>query len=199
VGTYRRLSDPEAVALNRKQLQDRIREENVYWERRSRRRMSAADRAAMMQFGTLLHRYVDLDMMLAHTIALAQGEQPPDYLASRVDGSAPRSPRRMQLSRQRGYRLPYGVRVVSRAGAYGNPFTGRLAVEEFARFLGERHTGSGKAVYAGIRYPSDEEIAQLAGWDLACWCALTTEPGLHCHADVLLYRANRNTAFRRHE
>ena len=68
--------------------------------------------------------------------------------------------------------------------------TGDGAAENFARYIKAR-----AKPWPGwtdlIDYPSDEEIrAELAGKDLACWCA----PGKMCHADVLLRVANRETA-----
>ena len=48
MGSYRRLTDAEALALNRGQLLDRIGEENAYWERRKNRQMSAEDRAKLL-------------------------------------------------------------------------------------------------------------------------------------------------------
>jgi hypothetical protein len=184
--TYRRLTEEEALALNHKQLLDRLGEENVYWDRRSQRRMGEDDRRAMAVFSTILHRYANLSDMLDHTIAGARGLPGPDYLMSRVDGGPPRPPRRVQLSRRSGFRLPYGVRVVSRPGRFGNPFRGPHAVAVFARFLAERDTPAGKIVFSAIEYPGPGEIANLAYWDQACWCGLTDEPGEHCHADVLL-------------
>ena len=92
-------------------------------------------------------------------------------------------PKRIQLSRKRGYRKPAGAVVVARPTRWGNPFIikpgeSRADVVELYR----------RAIEQGaleLRVP--EVRAELAGKDLACWCPLD-QP---CHADVLLEIANR--------
>lgn len=95
-------------------------------------------------------------------------------------------PRRVQLSRRKGYRKPAGAIVVSRPTRWGNPFAvardadtdaRRRLVGDYRSFL-ER--GLGAVTVADVR-------GQLRGKDLACWCPL----GQPCHADVLLEIANR--------
>lgn len=99
---------------------------------------------------------------------------------------------RIKLSRARGWRKPEGTIVVARPGPWGNPFVvGKYgtAAECVAQFTLLAHgyldlgTGTG---------PCDEQIRlarrirdqihELAGHDLACWCQI----GKPCHADVLL-------------
>jgi hypothetical protein len=84
--------------------------------------------------------------------------------------------RRVQLRRIYGSRKPPGTVVVTRASkCWGNPFSAKeygrdRAIELYREYL--RHTPE-----------LVERIhRELAGRDLACWCALD-EP---CHADVLL-------------
>lgn len=101
-------------------------------------------------------------------------------------------PERIQFNRFNGEPLPLGARLVTRPGRFGNPFKGPFAAEEFARYIAERGTLTGRIVYAAIQYPSDEEIrTALAGCDLACACRPPTlgEPDL-CHAATLLAIAN---------
>lgn len=92
-------------------------------------------------------------------------------------------PRRIQLRRTRGWRLPDGAVVVARPTRWGNPFV-----------VGE--DGIADRVEAVSRYREyvarDPRVAQAArerlrGRDLACWCPLDAP----CHADVLLELANR--------
>lgn len=119
-------------------------------------------------------------------------------------------PERIQRRRVKGWRLPADAVIVDRSTRYGNPINlsdvgaqypslddrqlaqlvvvdfkvlavaGRLAFPNWRRLGGER----GPIEWI---YPSVAEIrAELAGKDLACWCALD----MPCHADVLLELAN---------
>lgn len=120
------------------------------------------------------------------------------------------SPKRIQRKRTAGWRMPEGAVSVGRPGKWGNPINlsdvgaqypslndhqvATMAVRDFEtlatkgelsfpnwRFLGGRR---GPVRWT---YPAIADIqAELAGRDLACWCALD-EP---CHADVLLKIAN---------
>ena len=91
-------------------------------------------------------------------------------------------PKRIQMSRRKGWKKPAGTIYVGRPTAWGNPFKmgpTLSAAEAVAKF--ERHL-------AGL--PGSERkplLAPLRGKNLACWCALD-EP---CHADVLLEWANK--------
>lgn len=91
-------------------------------------------------------------------------------------------PRRLQLSRARGWRLPEGAVSVAHPTRWANPFrpqwrtpaANATAVEHYRDYL--------------ARNPAlvDAARADLAGKDLACWCT----PSLPCHADILLAIAN---------
>lgn len=108
------------------------------------------------------------------------------------------APRRIQLSRAKGYRKPAGAIVVSRPSRWGNPLTmdgdREAAAEWFGVMLDLRCAGKLPPTHrSGHEYPSDEEIrAVLAGHDLCCWCPLVDAEGnrVPCHADVLLSLAN---------
>ena len=121
------------------------------------------------------------------------------------------APRRIRLSRTRGWRKPPGAVVVSRPTRWGNPFrVGAtymwLAGEEdrawpvpTSREPGEYADGlhvvrcpdTATAVTWFRRWAEGDYTAEarrlLRGHDLACWCPLD-QP---CHADVLLELANR--------
>jgi hypothetical protein len=99
-------------------------------------------------------------------------------------------PARLQLSRKRGFQLEQVSRAanglpaktVARPSRWGNPFViGRdgSQAECVASF---RHWVRGPA-QVDYRAAARQE---LAGYNLACWCAL----GTPCHADVLLSLAN---------
>ena len=89
-----------------------------------------------------------------------------------------RKPHRVQLSRARGWRLPPGAVSVAYPTKWANPFrpaartpaANAAAREQYRGYLAEHPD-----LVAAAR-------AELAGKDLACWCA----PELPCHADVLL-------------
>ncbi len=110
------------------------------------------------------------------------------------------APKRIRLSRAKGWRKPEGAIVVARPSRWGNPYTlgayaddypdhseaswRRIAVSDFRAVLSGRFEWDDPET----TYPSVDEIrAELAGHDLACWCPLD-QP---CHADVLLELANQ--------
>ncbi|HEX4481008.1 MAG TPA: DUF4326 domain-containing protein [Rudaea sp.] len=102
------------------------------------------------------------------------------------------NPKRVQLSRAKGWRMPPNTVKVDRATRWGNPFViGKDGTREECIALYRRHV-AGKAattrkdVLASRRLVA-EQIGELKGKNLACWCPLDGP----CHADVLLELANR--------
>ena len=112
-------------------------------------------------------------------------------------------PKRIQLSRAKGWRLPEGAVVVSRPTRFGNPWSIRGAREagytgpderiaawcvELYRELIEDRPGSTAMLKDADRIRTDIHagLPRLRGRDLACWCALNAP----CHADILLEIAN---------
>lgn len=116
-------------------------------------------------------------------------------------------PKRIQRKRTKGWKMPEGVVYVGRPSKWGNPYDwskypsrragysidGGYYVKYFSEksrrswavvdFENQYCRGDGPS----LGYLSREEIRRdLAGKDLACWCALD-QP---CHADVLLRIAN---------
>jgi len=98
-------------------------------------------------------------------------------------------PKRIQLSRRKGFRLPPNTVVVSRPSKWGNPFKVMLerskgeAAEAFKAWLAI------EGVTAEIPERKEwmlKNLHTLRGKDLACWC----KPDEPCHADVLLELAN---------
>jgi hypothetical protein len=91
-------------------------------------------------------------------------------------------PRRIQLSRKKGWRLPPNSKVVARPTRWGNPFRAETpeqrapAVARFRRWIDSQ---------AGEQL-RDAAKSELRGFHLACWCPLDGP----CHADVLLEIAN---------
>lgn len=115
-------------------------------------------------------------------------------------------PRRIQLSRRKGWRLPPNTVVVSRPSRWGNPYVAsmydvrgesgapmrdgprrkqiirELATRDHFMWLGV--CADGEAIAAQAR-------VELRGKNLACWCPLPAEGEIdHCHAANLLEVAN---------
>ena len=96
-------------------------------------------------------------------------------------------PKRVQLRRTKGWRMPPNTVVVDRRTNWGNPFkaasygsgihANEMAVKLFECWLNEP---SQQRLKLGI-------LRDLRGKNLACWC----NPNHPCHADVLLEIANR--------
>jgi hypothetical protein len=95
------------------------------------------------------------------------------------------APRRIQRKRTKGWRMPPNTVYVGRPTKFGNPFPVALcgsleqALERYRFWLKRGDVTFGFP-------PQPQEIRQLRGKDLACWCPL----GQPCHADVLLEMAN---------
>lgn len=113
-------------------------------------------------------------------------------------------PKRIQLSRRKGWRKPENTVVVARPTKWGNPFTVNsehlILVDAGFTYVRIDDRASAVDYYYGWLFneldaqePGDPERPQreavrveLAGKNLACWCPLD-QP---CHADVLLALAN---------
>lgn len=113
-------------------------------------------------------------------------------------------PRRIQLRRTKGWRMPENTVVVARPSKWGNPFTTEKAIETG---YAEPATANAfvvecfrewvtQGVYSDRWWMGPQSdvkkaamrkgLAALRGKHLACWCPLD-QP---CHADVLLELAN---------
>jgi hypothetical protein len=90
------------------------------------------------------------------------------------------TPRRIQLARRKGWRMPPDTVLVARPSRWGNPFS----LAEFGR---ERSIAMYREHLQDLLATQRIDLAPLRGRHLACWCALD----LPCHADVLLDFANR--------
>jgi hypothetical protein len=108
-------------------------------------------------------------------------------------------PKRIQLKRIKGWKLPDHAKSVARPTKWGNPFNWQdvpawlhndkerksQVVDGFREWL----------IVGGIDVAIErrdwilEHIGDLRGKDLACWC----KPDEPCHADVLLELANRES------
>lgn len=115
-------------------------------------------------------------------------------------------PKRIQLSRAKGWRMPPRTVKVDRSTRFGNPYVvgARVDMKQVRRW-GWNLSPDGKCAVCAS---AEESVAafrhalfwdapihdfvrnELGGKDLACWCALDTP----CHADVLLEIANSDAA-----
>lgn len=110
-------------------------------------------------------------------------------------------PRRVQLSRRKGWRMPENTVKVARPTRFGNPWTVKDAIE--TGYSPERAQSYCVELYREWLTTTDglthmlqdsdylrrlviEGLPELRGKNLACFCRLD-QP---CHADVLLEVAN---------
>ena len=111
--------------------------------------------------------------------------------------AATEKPIRIQRKRTKGSKLPPNTICVSRPSIFGNPFTISFCQEWFACSRKEaiKHsvdlyrrwvTGNLESGWTHALPPTREEIEELRGQNVACWCRLD-QP---CHRDVLLELAN---------
>jgi len=112
-------------------------------------------------------------------------------------------PRRVQLRRTKGWRMPANTVKVDRTTLFGNPFSVEdyghaSAVELHRRWItGERIEASELASpmpdLEARRKRVLQALPSLRGKNLACWCALS-KPGEpdRCHAAALLELTNRS-------
>jgi hypothetical protein len=112
-----------------------------------------------------------------------------------VSASVPDAPRRVQLSRRKGWRMPENTVKVSRPGKWGNPFrvgedgTAAECVNSYRALLSGYVCLTSKAdleLQHKTRAVVVACLDELRGKNLACWCR-ADKP---CHADVLLELAN---------
>lgn len=130
-------------------------------------------------------------------------------MSDHIADASEMAPRRIQRSREKGWRMPPNTVYVGRGSRWGNPWRvmqtrngewwceipgprGRrgpfgsreiatqAAVDSYRMMIEQPLSGAVQLDFA------PEQIARLRGKNLACWCRLD-QP---CHADVLLELAN---------
>lgn len=115
-------------------------------------------------------------------------------------------PKRVQLQRVKGWRMPPNTRKVDRTTIFGNPFEAvRYGTTDAVRSHRVWLTGvltdeQIQGQYPGIvakhliarRRRVLASLSQLRGMNLACWCS----PARPCHADLLLKLANERAEHR---
>lgn len=108
-------------------------------------------------------------------------------------------PKRIQLRRTAGWRLPPNTVSVARPSLWGNPFKVGATVSVGPPLASNPILISDRAQAVALYREWITDACkhfetftyQLRGKDLACWCPLDGGP---CHADVLLEFANREPA-----
>jgi hypothetical protein len=108
------------------------------------------------------------------------------------------TPRRVQLRRAKGWRIPANTVKVDRTTLFGNPFSVKehghdRAVALHRAWLTGRSIGKGLSKELLQRCKTVlEALPALRGKNLACWCPLPEhgEPD-NCHAALLLEPSNR--------
>jgi hypothetical protein len=115
-------------------------------------------------------------------------------------------PKRIQLSREKGSRLPTNAVKVDRTTEFGNPYCIAAPMNmKMVRRWGWNISPAGQKYECRDAEDAVQRFAhalfwdsaihdhlrqKLAGKDLACWC----EAGQPCHADTLLVIANSTPA-----
>lgn len=106
-------------------------------------------------------------------------------------------PKRIQRKRAKGWRMPENAVYVGRPTKWGNPFTvEQFGLEESIKYFeGVLKTWCLKWTQEALGAADEmkiqrEDIQELRGKDLACWCPLDKP----CHADILLELANEDQA-----
>ncbi|MCZ2129514.1 MAG: DUF4326 domain-containing protein [Bacteroidia bacterium] len=101
--------------------------------------------------------------------------------------------KRVQRKRTKGYRIPENTKYVGRPTKWGNPFRVEdLGAEESVKRYKECILNNAMCYYyideieASIQFDRfkwmSENLEQLRGFDLACFCSLSVP----CHADALI-------------
>ena len=99
-------------------------------------------------------------------------------------------PKRIQLSRRKGWRMPSGTINCARPGIFGNHVAVAFGYQRFPEQAVQLYrcwlTTNSVAWYSELRAEVLRRLPMLRGHDLACWCKLTD----CCHVDILLELAN---------
>jgi uncharacterized protein DUF4326 len=99
------------------------------------------------------------------------------------------TPIRIQLRRSKGWKMPENTVKVDRTTKWGNPFADGA---HFRAQLAQHGYFDAKTKRGGTVRNTVEDIRrELAGRNLACWCALPADGDTDsCHAAILLQIAN---------
>lgn len=96
-------------------------------------------------------------------------------------------PKRIQLSRKKGWRMPPNTVKVCRPSKWGNPYIVGKDGNQISCAFKFHILMCGRMANDENKVMRDAAQRELAGKNLACWCKLD-EP---CHADTILEVANK--------
>ncbi|TDR90264.1 DUF4326 domain-containing protein [Enterovirga rhinocerotis] len=106
-------------------------------------------------------------------------------------------PKRAQLSRAKGWRMPPNTVKVDRTTKWGNPYRAGIHCDRYHAVDSHRHLCLFGRRSKGAPWPDRDEaeyvrivrdeIGELRGKNLGCWCSLESP----CHAETLLDLSNR--------
>ncbi|RFC66467.1 DUF4326 domain-containing protein [Fulvimarina endophytica] len=104
-------------------------------------------------------------------------------------------PKRVQLKRTKGWRMPPNTVKVTRPGPFGNPFSIAFCQAWFQMNYSDARAKAVSLFREWVNGDLDSkwteakkpDLSQIRGKNLACFCPLDAP----CHADVLLEIANR--------
>lgn len=103
-------------------------------------------------------------------------------------------PKRIQLRRIKGWRMPENTVKVDRSTRWGNPFVpGKPGGLYTAKVVDRRHAWQlYRSIACDIPALVADARAQLRGKNIGCWCPLPDNPydPDECHGAVLLEIAN---------
>ena len=112
-------------------------------------------------------------------------------------------PRRIQLSRRRGWRMPPNTVKVDRSTKWGNRYRPGGSVFRAKGFGKVRDASEAVELFRRLQLPSMSDVARLRGQNLGCWCGLCERHRdgkpfdvecpdcAPCHADALGQSANQ--------
>ena len=92
--------------------------------------------------------------------------------------------KRIQRKRSKGWRMPENTVYVGRGTKWGNPY--KVGVDGTADECVDKYAKDIDCIQGKLSFLSND-MTDLIGKDLACWCPLD-QP---CHADVLIDGVNQ--------
>ena len=95
-------------------------------------------------------------------------------------------PKRIQLKRTKGWKLPENTVVVSRPSKWGNPY--KVGKKGPDGKIIENNQDAVFFYYSNVISRKEEIKRELKEKNLACWCSLLDD----CHASILLEIANND-------
>ena len=97
-------------------------------------------------------------------------------------------PKRIRRKRTKGWKMPENTVYVGRPTNWGNPFRVGDYLNSYKNGIEPLTLKASLEYYENyIKMSKTDNLSELKGKNLACWCALDKP----CHADILLKLANQ--------